>query len=53
MSAIGQSIKVPFKEGIVLVAYSEAKRKHYLVVKPASRWLPAPPAVLQGLQGVL
>jgi hypothetical protein len=32
----------------VLVAYSEAKRKHCLIVKPASRWLPALPAGLHG-----
>lgn len=28
----------PHKESIVLLAYSEPKKKHYLIVKLAYRW---------------
>jgi hypothetical protein len=36
--AMEQRGTAPHKESVVLLAYSEAKKKHYIVAKPAHRW---------------
>lgn len=36
--AMEQRGTAPHKESVVLLAYSEAKKKHYVIAKPAHRW---------------